>query len=426
MLDGLVVVVGALIALALAALAAAAQAALSKMTMARARHLQEEGRRRADGLVALMRDPLRTLNVLGLVVLLLQVAALALAVVGLAGVMQPWAVVLLVATVGTGVVFVTAVAAPKTFALQRLDAVALATAGFVRVLRALLAPVASLLVRLADLLVPGERTAGGPFVTGDELREMIEVAEAPDEDERAERAMLRGVMELGETVVREIMVPRPDVVTVSQDDTMGRTVDVILEAGHSRLPVFASGDRNRVVGLLYAKDVLACLRERGTAEGDWHHLLRTPHFVPELASVDQLLRDMQTEAVHLAVVVDEYGDVAGIVTIEDVLEEIVGEIVDEYDTEAPLVTELGRDRWRIDPRYPVDELSQLLGVELPAEEWDSVGGLMYGVLGRVPRHGESAEINGVRLICERVKGQRILSVLVERHVRESEPVGEPA
>ena len=417
---------GAVLAIGAAAFVAAAEAALSKMTMSRARHLAEEGRRGGDRLVALLADPQRTLNVLGLLVVFLQVLSVSLLLV----VVDRWlggvAAVAVAVTLGTALLFVVAVVAPKTFAVQRTDEVARVTGGPVRVLRALLAPLASGLVRLGDLLVPGGRRSGGPFVTADELREMIETAASQDEEQRTESAMLRGVMELGDTVVREIMVPRPDMVTVAEDDGLRRSVEVMLDAGHSRVPVFAAGDRNRIVGLLYAKDVLALLSERGSTDGDWHHLLRRPHFVPELASVDQLLRDMQAQAVHLAVVVDEYGDVAGLVTIEDVLEEIVGEIVDEYDTEEPLVTELGTDRWRVDPRLPVDELSQLLGTELPAEEWDSVGGLLYGVLGRVPKAGESAEVESVRLICERVKGQRILSVLVERHVRTEEPVGEPA
>ena len=149
-------------------------------------------------------------------------------------------------------------------------------------------------------------------------------------------------------------------------------------------------------------------------EGPWDDLLRAPHFVPELATVDQLLRDMQAQQVHLAVVVDEYGGIAGLVTIEDILEEIVGEIVDEYDREEPLVEELAGDRWRIDARLPVERLNELLDARLPDDEWDSVGGLLYGVLGRIPAVGETIDVAPVRLTAERVKGRRIAQVLVER------------
>ncbi len=202
-------------------------------------------------------------------------------------------------------------------------------------------------------------------------------------------------------------------VLVPADDKLGTVLDVILRAGHSRLPVY-EGDRDHIVGLIYAKDVLRRLHTTGDEEGPWRDLLRAPSFVPELKPVDALLRDMQAAKTHLAVVVDEYGGTAGLVTIEDILEEIVGEIVDEYDREEELVEELSPDAWRLDARLPVDELNDLLDTSLPNEEWDTVGGLLFGLLGHVPSPGERVEVDGVRLTAERIKGRRIAKVLVKR------------
>jgi CBS domain containing-hemolysin-like protein len=173
-------------------------------------------------------------------------------------------------------------------------------------------------------------------------------------------------------------------------------------------------DRDTIVGLIYAKDVLRRLHVSGDEDGAWGGLLRQPYFVPELKPVDDLLRELQYEKVHLAIVVDEYGATAGLVTIEDILEEIVGEIVDEYDREESLVEELAADAWRLDARLPVDELNEMLGCDLPREEWDTVGGLLFGLLGHVPSPGERVEVEGLRLTAERIKGRRIATVLVKR------------
>jgi CBS domain containing-hemolysin-like protein len=231
--------------------------------------------------------------------------------------------------------------------------------------------------------------------------------------EESERAMIHSIFELGDTIVREIMVPRPDMVMVSADDSLREVLDVMLRAGHSRIPVYRD-DRDRIVGLVYAKDVLRRLHTGGDEEGPWGDMLREPHFVPELKTVDDLLREMQTRKFHLAIVVDEYGATAGLVTIEDILEEIVGEIVDEYDREEALVEEIDADLWRVDARLPVDELNELLSSALPDEEWDTVGGLLFGMLGHVPAPGERVEADTVRLTAERVKGRRIAKVIVER------------
>jgi CBS domain containing-hemolysin-like protein len=391
----------------------AAQTALSRMTLARALKLAEQPRRGAEPLVRLMQNPVRTLNILALLVLVVQVTGVALLTVLMHRYLGGGLAIALSALVGSAGLFVVAEVAPKTIALQRTDRVALVTAPWVALLARPLSPLASLLIGLGNVIAPGKGLAQGPFVTEDKLREMIDVAEEGEVIEESERAMIHSIFELGDTVVREIMVPRPDMTMVSADASLGEVVDVILEAGHSRIPVYRD-DRDKIVGVIHAKDVLRRIHAVHDEAGSWEDLLRPAYFVPELKPVDALLRDLQAEKIHLAVVIDEYGATAGLVTIEDIVEEIVGEIVDEYDEEDPLVEQLGTDRWRVDARLPVDELGDLLSLDLPREEWDTVGGLLFGLLGHVPRPGESLEIQSLRLTAERVEGRRIVTTLVER------------
>jgi CBS domain containing-hemolysin-like protein len=216
-------------------------------------------------------------------------------------------------------------------------------------------------------------------------------------------------------VVREVMVPRPDMVTAPDSMPLRDVLSVMLEHGFSRLPVFGKNPDN-IVGLVYAKDVMRRLHNgrdgrRGARLKD---LLRPAFFVPESKKVSELLREMQTRKSHMAIVVDEYGDVAGLVTMEDLLEEIVGEIHDEYDRVEPPVEPVDEVTIRVRGSLSIDDLSDTLGVELPATEWDTVGGLMAGMLGHLPKRGEEVELQGVRFRAERVQGRRIAKVLVTR------------
>jgi CBS domain containing-hemolysin-like protein len=403
---------GALLLVLAAALFGAAETALSRMSLPRAQRLLDDERPGAARVVRLLEDPARTLNNLALLVLALNVVAVVLITVVVDRFLSRGAAVPIASVIVVAALFVGAEVAPRTLAVQRTDEVALHTARWVLLFVRPLAPLGALLIWAGNVIAPGKGLKQGPFVTEDEIREMIDVAESDEIIEESERAMIHSIFELGDTVVREIMVPRPDMVMVSDDATLAEVVDTILRAGHSRLPVYA-GDRDRIVGLVYAKDVLGRLHDSGE-DGPWHDLLRRPHFVPELKPVDALLRELQAEKVHLAVVIDEYGATVGIVTIEDILEEIVGEIVDEYDREEVLVEELAADAWRLDARLPVDELNTLLGTDLPDVEWDSVGGLLFGLLGHVPDPGEQVEVEGIRLTAERVQDRRIAKVLVRR------------
>ena len=406
-------IVAIVVLVALTAFTNSAATALSRMSLNRAQKLVEAGEKRAQRVVQLLQEPARTLNILALFGVVLQAVAVALVVVVLRHYLQDWALLVAVALGFSAALFVVAEVAPKTVAVQRTEAVAMRTARWVQLLVAPLAPIASVLIVLGNVIAPGKGLKQGPFVTEEDIREMIDVAESDEVIEETERAMIHSIFELGDTVVREIMVPRPDMVTVSSSDTLGTVLDTILRAGHSRIPVHGD-DRDTICGLVYAKDVLRRLHTQGDESGPWDDLLRPPTFVPELKPVDSLLREMQADKTHQAIVVDEYGATVGLVTIEDILEEIVGEIVDEYDREEKLVEELGEDVWRLDARLSVDELNELLGTHLPNEEWDTLGGLLFGLLGHVPAPGERVEVEGIRLTAERIRGRRIAKVLVKR------------
>lgn len=268
--------------------------------------------------------------------------------------------------------------------------------------------------RLAYRLAPMLDVACRLGVRAADLVAEEEVPEGPeDPDEEAahdeeERRLITSVLEFSETIVREVMVPRTDMIAIGSDATSDEALDVVIEHGYSRIPVTGEGTDD-IVGFAYAKDLLRIM-DRGAGPQPVTELMRPVYFVPETKRVSDLLRDMQAGKVHMAVVVDEFGGTAGLVTIEDLIEELVGEIVDEYDTEVPLIEKTGDREYLIDARLSVEELGQLLAVELPHEEWDTVGGLVLGLAGRVPREDESFEHEGVTLTVVRVQGRRIAQV----------------
>ncbi|WP_370326817.1 hemolysin family protein [Euzebya sp.] len=392
---------------------AAARAALDRMTTARAARLVDEQRKGAARVVALLEDSSRTWSALTLLIVVPLVAAVALATDALGSVLVPaWSIVAAVVVMGV-LGYVGAELIPRSIALRHAEDVARRTAGPVSTASAVLRPATTLLVWLGARIVPGAEDGAEAFVTEEAIRDLIDEAEGQS-IEPSERAMIHSIFELGDTLVREIMVPRPDVVMVSAGLPLDEVVGVILDRGYSRIPVHRGEDRDDIAGVLYAKDVLKRIHLEGNEDGPWDDLIRPPYVVPELKRVDGLLRELQAEQVHMAVVVDEYGALAGIATIEDVLEEIVGEIIDEYDSEEPLVAQLDHDRWRVDARVSVSELEELTEADLPDDDWDTVGGLLYGVLGHVPRPGESVDVDRLQLVAERVRGRRIVEVLVER------------
>lgn len=228
------------------------------------------------------------------------------------------------------------------------------------------------------------------------------------ESEADERELISSVLDFTDTIVREVMTPRTDMVAVMASGSTDEALDVVLAAGRSRIPVLGEGSDD-VLGILYARDLLKLMDEDGEAVPA-RDVMRSAYFVPETKRVPELLRDMQSNQIHLAMVVDEFGGTAGLVTIEDLLEEIVGEIADEYDDEEPLVTSLEDGEFLVDGRLGIDELGELIGVDLPDAEWDTVGGLMLGLAGRVPVEGESFELERHVFVADRVQGRRVARV----------------
>jgi CBS domain containing-hemolysin-like protein len=271
----------------------------------------------------------------------------------------------------------------------------------------------NLLIGLANLVLPGKGLKQGPFVTEEDLRTMADVAAEEDSIETEERRLIHSIFEFGDTVVREVMLPRPDMVTVNATDTIEDAIERAIERGFSRLPVCEEGSTDDIIGLVYLKDLVRRARA-GEGTQELRVAVRPATFVPEQKRVSELLREMRTKQFHMAMVIDEYGGTAGLVTLEDLLEEIVGEIADEYDVELPAVERLGDGSVRVRGSTPIDDVSEELGTDLPDAEWDTVGGLILNLLGHVPEEGEVVRFEQLELRTERVQGRRIASVVITR------------
>jgi CBS domain containing-hemolysin-like protein len=399
---------------AIAAFLAAAETSLTRMSRARATYLEEEGRRGARQLLSLVEQPARFLNLVLLLVLVVQFFATALFTSVLSRLVGGGLGVAIAATVMTVLTFIFAEVAPKTYAVQQTDRAALAVAPFVYVLTRLpiLGPLTRLLIGIGNVVTPGKGLKSGPFVSEDEIKAMVDEAERDDVIEEEEREMIHSIFEFGDTILREVMVPRPDMVAVLVTTSLQEVLELILRTGYSRIPVY-QGDIDDVVGLAYAKDVLRRLHD-GQADKPLADILRPAPFMPESMRAAECLREMRRRKSHMVIVIDEYGGTAGLVTIEDLLEEIVGEIADEYDLEEPNVEPLPDGDYRVNARLGIDEVNELLDVELPATEWDSIGGLLFNVVGGVPREGQEVEFQGLRLRAERVQGRRIGRVRIHR------------
>jgi CBS domain containing-hemolysin-like protein len=280
----------------------------------------------------------------------------------------------------------------------------------------ILGPIADALVAIGNRVTPG-RPPTATFSSEEQLLSMVDEATELDVLEEDDRELIHSIFEFNDTVVREVMVPRTDMVTVDADETMTAAMGLFLSKGVSRMPVLGE-DVDEVIGVLYLKDVARLVHEQtlDAATLTASELARPALFVPESQKADSLLRQLQLESNHLAMVVDEYGGIAGLVTLEDLIEELVGDISDEYDREVAEVADLGNGVYRVSARLPIDELGDLFGLELEDDEVDSVGGLLTKALGRLPSLGSTAEYSGLILTAERTEGRRkrVSTILVER------------
>jgi CBS domain containing-hemolysin-like protein len=393
----------------LAGLFTAADAALGGFSRARATELAADGRAGSNRLVALLDDAPRYLNTALFLRLLCEISAIVLVTLQIDEAVDGswWVSVLAAIGVMLVVSFVMIGVAPRTLGRQHSESVALLSAGPLAVFTSVLGPLPRLLILVGNAITPGRGFREGPFSTETELREMVDIAEASALIESGERKMIHSVFELGDTTVREVMVPRNDVVFIEHYKNLRQTLSLFLRSGFSRVPVIGE-NLDDIRGVAYLKDIVRRDFEAPGAELTQRieEVMRPVHWVPESKPVDALLSEMQTRRQHIAIVVDEYGGTAGLATIEDLLEEIVGEITDEYDAEEVEVEQLPDGSVRVSSRYPIDDLDELFGFDVEEEDIDSVGGLMAKHLGLVPIPGSSVDAHGLRFVAEETAGRR--------------------
>lgn len=414
----------------IAGLLATTEAAMASISRARAERLVAEGRRGAPRLLLVAEDPAVHLNATLFLRIVLEAVATVMVTVVFVQLFEllwqqllfPALAMVLISFIGLGV-------APRTLGRQHADAVALAAAGPIDLLARVLGPISGLMILIGNALTPGKGFAEGPFTSEAELRELVDMAEARDLIEADEREMIHSVFELGDTIAKEVMVPRTEMVYIERDKSLRQAVSLALRSGFSRIPVTGE-DIDDVVGILYLKDVIQRMYDQPEAETSQtvDVLMRTPIFCPDSKPVDELLREMQVTRSHVVIVIDEFGGTAGLATIEDVLEEIVGEIVDEYDDEVAPVTQLGPDRYRVSARLGIEDLGELFDVKADGEEVDTVLGLMASELNKVPIPGSTLIWQGISLTAERGADRRhsIQTVLAARADGELDIAAEAA
>ncbi|WP_066365325.1 hemolysin family protein [Herbidospora mongoliensis] len=397
-------------------LLASAETALTRISRVRAEEFVKDGRRGANRLQAIVADPPRYLNLLLLLRMSCELGATVVATLlfidWLGDTGQAYA-----AAAGAMIViaYVIVGVSPRTLGRQHAEHIALAGAPIVYGLTRILGPLPTLLILLGNAVTPGKGFREGPFTSEAELRDLVDLAEERRVIEPDEREMIHSVFELGDTLVREVMVPRTDMVFIERHKSLEQALSLALRSGFSRVPVTGENEDD-VIGIAYLKDIVRRIQETGDDEGAVEELMRPATYVPESKPIDDLLREMQARQIHLAVVIDEYGGTAGLVTIEDVIEEIVGEIADEYDQEAPRVEHLDDGAVRVTARLAVWELEELFDTEIESEDVDTVGGLLAQSLGRVPIAGSEATVAGLRLTADELAGRRnrISTVVVRR------------
>jgi CBS domain containing-hemolysin-like protein len=400
---------------------AMAETGLTRMTRIKAAAFEEQGRRGAATLHKLIEHPERAINPVLFLLLLCNTAAATLV-----GVVAGHAFGALGVVVATAVevifIFVFAEAMPKTWAVQHTERAALIAAPVVSAIVKFppIRWITNGLIAVSNLFLPGKGIRQGPYVSEQELLAMADVAAQDDVIEREERTLIHSIIDFGDTVVREVMVPRTDMVAVESTARMSDVIEIAIAAGYSRIPVFGQGIDD-IVGVVFLKDLMRAERD-GKRDRPVSDIMRDAYFVPETKKVSSLMREMQSQKFHQAIVVDEYGGTAGLVTLEDLIEELVGEIEDEYDVQEAPVEQLPDGAVRVSARMPIDEVNELLGADLPEGDWDTVGGLVYNLLGHVPTEGETVESDDHRLTAERVQGRRIGRVRISKTaVTEGEP-----
>jgi CBS domain containing-hemolysin-like protein len=401
-----------------------ADAALGTLSVARVEELARQGRLGARKLSIVVADRPRHVNLLLLLRMTCELTATVLVtVVCLRDISPSWLAVLVASVSMVVVSYVLIGVLPRTVGRQHPYAVGLIAAGPVRVLGVLLGPLSRLLIIIGNAITPGRGFRYGPFSSEVELRELVDLAGERGVVDEGEREMLHSVFELGDTIAREVMVPRTEIVWIEQTKSVRQALALSLRTGFTRLPV-VDESVDDVVGVVNLKDLVRSSLDAGDANGRTvGELMHGASFIPDTKRLDELLKELQRDRIHLVIVIDEYGGTAGLLTIEDIIEEIVGEITDESDTDdRPPIEHLPDGSVRVSSRLTTEDLEELFDVELDDDDVETVGGLLAQRLGRVPLPGAEAEIAGLRLRAEGGKDRRgrmrITSVLVGRAVKK--------
>ena len=403
------------ICLLMIAFVASAEVALASTSRTRIRHLLDSGEPSAQLVDRLISDPARFLStlMLGKSISYVVAGAMLLRFCFL----RDWSAPVTLLTFFLGwLILVTVQIMSRAFVLRDSARTALALGKYVSILVGLLLPLSAFLRAIGARVRNGseEASAESIFLSEDGLRFLLHVGEGEGVIEEDEKQMIAGIFEFGDTTAREVMVPRLDVTAIGSELSIAECLPVILASGHSRIPVYQENIDN-IVGLLYAKDLLRCFHEN-QPDTALAQVLRPAYFVPESKKLDDLLKEMRARQIHLAVIVDEYGGTAGIVTIEDMIEEIVGDIRDEYDSEEPLIQTLNANTHLFDARISLDEVSDVIEADLSElyDNVDTLGGLIYSELGRVPEQGEGLDVEAWRFTVLGVNSRRIEQVRAER------------
>jgi CBS domain containing-hemolysin-like protein len=406
---GLAPLVGLVALIAAGGLFAAVDAAINTVSIARVEELVRNERPGAARLARLLRERPRYINLVVLLRITCEVSATVLLVAYISDDFgMTWGLVA-AAAIMTVINFVVMGVGPRTLGRQNAYSIALFAALPLQFISVLLTPISRLLVLLGNALTPGRGFSNGPFASEIELREVVDLAQQRGVVADDERRMIQSVFELGDTPAREVMVPRTEMVWIESGKTAGQATSLAVRSGHSRIPV--TGENvDDIVGVVYLKDLVGRTYHSDDASRGVKVLdvMRPAVFIPDSKPLDELLREMQRDRIHMALLVDEYGATAGLVTIEDVLEEIVGEIADEYDTdEVAPVEDVGDNTFRVSARLPIEDVGELYGIEFDADlEVDTVGGLLALELGRVPLPGAEVVSHGLRLLAEGGPDQR--------------------
>jgi len=411
--------IGFLFLLSLSALTSMVETALISVNQIKIKKLAKEGVKRAVTLEKVLEEPNKFLATILFLNNIINIGAASLATIFVAKYVSHYA-----AAISTGVVtflvLIYGEITPKTFATQNAEKISLSVAKLMSILSIILYPIVHILITIANLFIRvfgGKPLEKGPFVTEEELKTLVTVGEEAGVIEEEEKEMIHSIFEFGDTMVKEVMIPRVDIVAIENIDSVKELLDLIVQRGHSRIPVY-EGTVDNVVGIIYAKDLLA-KPAKNRLSASLEDLIHTAYYVPETMKLDDLLRELRKRKTHMAIVVDEYGGTAGLVTIEDVLEEIVGEIFDEYDLEMVMVERIDDNNIRVDARVSLDEVNEILGVNLPDMECETIGGFVYELVGKIPVAGDKVDFEimpkqKLTFLVEKVNRRRISKILITK------------